>query len=163
MSPAKLHGQVKKMAPKTAALAEVIANHNVLLEEMRSQFKVVVELAITTRDKVTELSSKFDTLDARVARIELRLDALEFAVRKNSEDIAKNSEDIRKNSEDIRKNSEDIRKNSEDIRKNSEDIEAMRVELRQLRADFDRREERMRIDALEKRVDKLESIAREDA
>jgi len=130
------------MAPKTAALAEVIAHHNVLLEEMRSQFKVVVDLAITTRDKVTELSAKFDTLDARVSRIELRLDALEFAVGKNSEDI---------------------RKNSDDIRKNSEDIEAMRVEIRQLRADFDRREERARIDALEKRVDKLESIAREDA
>src|SRR5450631_8996 len=103
------------------------ARSNVLMEDMRSQFKVVVEMVQSTR---VDLIAHFDR---RFTKIEERLDALEFAVRKNSEDI----------------------------RQNSEDIEAMRVELRQLRADFDRREERARIDALEKRVDKLESIARE--
>jgi predicted RNase H-like nuclease (RuvC/YqgF family) len=50
-----------------------------------------------------------------------------------------------------------VRQNSDDIRKNSEDILALRNEVARLRHDFDHREERGRVDALEARVAALET------
>jgi hypothetical protein len=50
-----------------------------------------------------------------------------------------------------------VRRNSEDNRKSSEDIRALREELARLRYDFNHREERGRMDALEARVAALES------
>jgi len=50
-----------------------------------------------------------------------------------------------------------VRQNSDDIRKNSEDILALRNEVARLRHDFDHREERGRVDALEARVAALEA------
>ena len=64
---------------------------------------------------------------------------------------------VRTNSADIRQNSADIRTNSADIRQNSADIKAMRVELTGLRHDFDHREERGRVGALEDRVSAIET------
>ncbi len=49
-----------------------------------------------------------------------------------------------------------VRKNSEDIRKNSEDIRSLRLELAGLRQDFERRQEPGRLQALEKRVSRIE-------
>ena len=49
-----------------------------------------------------------------------------------------------------------LRRNSEDIRQNSGDIRDLRDELARLRHDFDHREERGRMDALEARVTALE-------
>jgi len=50
-----------------------------------------------------------------------------------------------------------VRQNSVDIRKNSEEIVALRNEVARLRHDFDHREERGRVDALEARVAALET------
>ena len=50
-----------------------------------------------------------------------------------------------------------VRQNSLDIRQNSEDILALRNEVALLRHDFDHREERGRVDALEARVAALEA------
>jgi hypothetical protein len=50
-----------------------------------------------------------------------------------------------------------VRTNSADIRQNSADIKAMRVDLTSFRHDFDHREERGRVTALEERVSAIET------
>jgi len=50
-----------------------------------------------------------------------------------------------------------VRTNSADIRQNSADIRALRAEVRDFRHDFDHREERGRVTALEERVSAIET------
>jgi DNA repair ATPase RecN len=118
----------------------------VLMERIDSNVRVVAEGLTAHREEFKR------DMAALEARLTVRIENLEAAVRQNSADIRKNSEDIRKNSEDIRKNSEDIRKNSEDIR-------TLRAELAQLRHDFDHRAERAQLVDIEKRVTALEARA----
>ncbi len=49
-----------------------------------------------------------------------------------------------------------VMQNSRDIQQNTRDIADLREEMRRLRHDFDSREEKTRIAALEERVTKLE-------
>lgn len=130
--------------PRSPSLAETMRAHGVILEDIRSQMAVVVESVTSTR---TELKADIAALDRKLSE---RISVLEEVVRQNSKDIRKNSDDIRKNSDDICKNSEDIRKNSQDIR-------ALREEVARLRHDFDHREERGRVGALEARVAAIEA------
>ena len=117
--------------------AESARAFGVVLERIESQMTAVVE-AVTSATQ--RLDAKIDALGAHLSE---RISVLEQVVRQNSLDI--------------RQNSEDIRKNSEDIGQNSEDILALRNEVALLRHDFDHREERGRVDALEARVAALET------
>jgi hypothetical protein len=83
----------------------------VLLEDMRAQNRATIEAVLSTRQA---LEAKLDA-----QRLELlgRIEALEVAVRMNSEDIRRNSADIRQNSADIRQNTADIRQNTADIQR----------------------------------------------
>ncbi len=119
----------KEAVRKGATSEDALHRFNVLLEDVRSQQNAMLEAIASMGES---LERKFDE---RFTRIEQRLEILESVVRQNSEDI---------------------RKNSEDIRKNSEDIETMRIELQRLRKDFDTRDERAQIRALEERVGRLE-------
>ena len=137
---------------------------DVLLERIESQMQFVIEAVTGMREdfdvKLTaleqRLSERIRILEDVVRMHSEQLQKNTAAIQKNSEDIQKNSEDIRKNSEDIRKNSEDIRKNSEQIQKNTEDIQRLRLEVAGLRHDFERRQEPGEIQALEKRVSRIE-------
>jgi|HubBroStandDraft_2_1064218.scaffolds.fasta_scaffold327028_2 TolA-binding protein len=115
------------------ALADIVRGQAVLAEQMKSHMGVVLEA-------VSGLSQQMDAMQLRMeaseARLSERISALESAVRQNSIDI---------------------RKNSEDIRKNSQDIAELREEVARLRHDFDRREERGAVAALERRVAVIEA------
>ncbi len=121
---------------KRTAITESAHYTNVILEEVRSQQKAMFEAITSMREEFTR------TLNERFDAVELRLQALESAVRENSADIQKNSADIQKN--------------SEDIRRLFEITSELRLEIRSLRADFEQREDRARIAALEDRLQKLE-------
>lgn len=101
-----------------------------LLEDLRSQQDVMLE-------GIASISERLDrtmTLEAG-QRLERRILDLEAVVRQNSADIRKHSEELQKHSEELRE---------------------MRDELRRLRTDFDAREEKARVAALEARVTRLE-------
>jgi hypothetical protein len=118
---------------------EHLSNHaiGVMFEQLQSQMAVVLEAVTSTGQ----------SLRAEMAACEARLSAR----------IAVLEQVVRQSSEDIRRNSEEIRKNSEDIRALRDEVASLRAELTQLRHDFDHREERGRIDALERRVAALET------
>jgi chromosome segregation ATPase len=122
---------------------EQLRGTTVLLESMQEQNRATIEAVHALEGR---MNARFDDLERRLT---LRIEALEIAVRKNSEDIRKNSEDIRKNSEDIRKNSEDIRKNSEDIQELQARVDALALELK-------RKPDADALKALEERVARLE-------
>ena len=63
---------------------------NVLLEEMQTQFRMVVDAVVSLRE---EIPRQIDGLRQELGG---RIDTLEAAVRINSEDIRKNSEDIQR-------------------------------------------------------------------
>jgi len=87
-----------KRGPAPGATAE--SRVLILLEDIQQKVKASNEgIASLRAELITRMDRQFESLKSRI-------DVLELAVRKNSEDIRKNSEDIRKNSEDIRKNSE---------------------------------------------------------
>ncbi len=61
---------------------------SVLLERMEEQNRATIEAVVGLGRRMNE---KFEALEARLTA---RIEALEFAVRKNSEDIRRNSADI---------------------------------------------------------------------
>ncbi len=134
--------------PVTAKPGTKASYTNVLLEEIRAEVKGVAE-AVVVQGKALERK-----IEEQGAHLSNRMDVLEMAVRKNSEDIRKNSEDIRKNTEDIRQNSEDIRSNTEDIRSVKSRLDEVLVKL-------DSKADASRVSALETRVDRLEGRANE--
>jgi len=69
---------------------------NVLLEDIRTQVQLAVEVANGTREALER------KIEESHRQLSMRMDVIEGAVRENGDDIRKNSEDIRKNSEDIR-------------------------------------------------------------
>lgn len=113
-----------------SAGAEASRAFTVVLERIESQMATVIEAVTSSWQR---LDAKIDGLEARLSE---RISVLEQVVRQNSLDI---------------------QKNSEDIRRNSEDIIALRNEVARLRHDFEHREERGRMDALELRVAALEA------
>lgn len=123
-----------RRAPSTA---ESIRALGVVLERIESQMIGVIEAVTSSSER---LDAKIDGVESRLLQ---RITTLEEAVRENSVDIQKNSQDIQRN--------------SRDIQKNTEDIVALRNEVALLRHDFDHREERGRMDALEARVAALEA------
>lgn len=102
----------------------------VVLERIESQMATVIE-AVTTSSQ--RLDAKIDGLEARLSE---RISILEQVVRQNSLDI---------------------QKNSADILALQADIVSLRDEVARLRHDFDHREERGRVEALEVRVAALEA------
>ena len=122
---------------KFASVVEAERAFGLVLEDIRSQMKVVVESVTAS---TATLRSDMTALEAR---LDQRITVLEQVVRELVIEV--------------RKNSEDIRKNSEAIRKNSDDIRAVRQEVARLRHDFDHREERGRVGALEIRVAAIEA------
>ncbi len=128
----------------TDSTAESIRAFGVVLERVESQMSAVLEAVATTRH---ELNAK---LDASEARLSERISVLEQVVRQNSVDIRKNSEDILV----LRGEVSDLRGEVSDLRGEVSDL---RAEVARLRHDFDHREERGRMDALEARVAALET------
>jgi len=132
----------------------------ILLEDIRAQNRATIEAVLSTRQA---LEAKMDA-----QRLELlnRIEALEAAVRINSQEIRKNSQEIRKNSQEIRKNSQEIRKNTEEIQKNSEEIRKNRQEIRKNSDDIrlilmklDAKTDAAQLAQIEKRVEALERQA----
>jgi hypothetical protein len=109
----------------------------VRVEQLESSVHVILE-AVTGLGQ--ELRGEMQALGTKLSG---RIDNLEDAVRTNSADI--------------RQNSADIRTNSADILQNTADIKALRMELTGFRHDFDHREERGRVSALEQRVSAIET------
>ncbi len=102
---------------------------NALLEDIRAQQQVMLEAIASMREELErKFGERFDGVDTRLKLLE----------------------------ESVRSNSAEIRKNSEDIRRLFGGLAEVSDEVRRLRADFDRREERSRIEALEARVERLE-------
>jgi hypothetical protein len=114
----------------TGSVAESIRAFGVVLERVESQMSAVLEAVATTRH---ELQTQINASEARLSE---RISVLEQVVRQNSEDI---------------------RKNSEDIVALRGEVSDLRAEVARLRHDFDHREERGRMDALEARVAALET------
>lgn len=87
----------KPLKRATPGLDDASAAHQfgVVLERVEAQLRVVAEGLTAHRDEFKR------GLQELKQELGLRIEALELAVRKNSEDIRKNSEDIRKNSQDI--------------------------------------------------------------
>ncbi|MGQ0505098.1 MAG: hypothetical protein ACT4TC_07225 [Myxococcaceae bacterium] len=67
---------------------EQLRGTTVLLENMQEQNRATIEAVHALEGR---MNTRFDDLERRLT---LRIEALEIAVRKNSEDIRKNSEDI---------------------------------------------------------------------
>lgn len=132
--------KTRQESPPGATASSRVA---ILLEDIQGKIAATLEAVFAFERR---LDNKIESLRTDLTR---RIEALEFAVRKNSEDIRQNTEDIRKNSDDIRKNSDDIRKNSEDIRKNSAEIQSLR-DLLTVKADHEA------LVRLEKRISVLE-------
>jgi hypothetical protein len=99
------------------------------MEQMEQQNRATYEAVMAVEGRLMA------RLDPELRRIGQRLDALEAAVRLNSEDI---------------------RKNSQDIQKNSQDIEAMRRELIRLGIILGADRDENAIQALERRVEAIE-------
>jgi predicted nucleic acid-binding Zn-ribbon protein len=68
-----------------------------VLENIEQQNRATIEAVFASERRMTEM------FEARFQNIERRLDALEFAVRKNPEDIRKNSEDLVKLQSEVRR------------------------------------------------------------
>ena len=137
---------VRRSSPGTKPPTAKQAAHaaGVRVDQLESSVHVILE-AVTGLGQ--ELRGEMQALGATLSG---RIDNLEDAVRTNSADI-------RTNSADIRQNSADILQNSADILQNTADIKALRVELTGFRHDFDHREERGRVTALEQRVSAIET------
>jgi chromosome segregation ATPase len=137
---------VRRSSPGTKPPTAKEAAHaaGVRVEQMQSDIKGILE-AVTGLGQ--ELRAEMQALGTKLSG---KIEDLEDVVRTNSADI-------RTNSADIRTNSADIRTNSADIRQNTADIKALRVELTGFRHDFDHREERGRVSALEDRVSAIET------
>ncbi len=101
----------------------------VLVEQMVEQNRATIEAVFAIDQK---MGRRLEETEARLTR---RLDALEGAVRLNSEGI---------------------KKNSEDIKKNSEDIQRMSGEIREMRTLLERKADQASLRDLEKRVSALE-------
>ena len=78
----------KKPRPPKGVAAEAFSHMTAVLENIEQQNRATIEAMFAMERRLT------DRFDARFEKIELRLTALEIAVRKNSEDIRQNSEDI---------------------------------------------------------------------
>jgi hypothetical protein len=126
----------KKVIWNEAADGEIAHASGARSEKVESDMKAVLEAVNGMREAMDERFRAFDDRLAAQAR-DLR-------------DV------VRALSADVRENSADIRQNSADIRQNSADIQALRVEVTGLRHDFDHREERGRVTALEERVSAIE-------
>jgi predicted RNase H-like nuclease (RuvC/YqgF family) len=116
-----------RRAPSTA---EAIRGFGVVLERVESQMAAVLEAVTSSSER---LDARIDTLEARLSE---RISALEQVVRAHSERISA-LEQV--------------------VRAHSERISALENEVARLRHDFDHRDERGRMDALELRVAALET------
>ena len=85
----------KKQRPPKGVAAEAFSHMTAVLENIEQQNKATIEAMFAMERRLT------DRFDARFEKIELRLAALEVAVRQNSEDIRRHSEILRKHAEDI--------------------------------------------------------------
>lgn len=95
----------KRVKVEGGGEASVLATHMAaILENIEQQNRATIEALQATEHRLVEhFGRRFDA-------VELRLTALEFAVRKNSEDIRKNSEDIAKLQKDVAKLQDDVAK-----------------------------------------------------
>jgi chromosome segregation ATPase len=127
--------------PSTKASIRAIG---VVLEQLQSQMTTVLE-AVTGSTR--SLRADMAGLEARLGE---RIAVLEQVVRQNSADIATLKQDVAALKQDVAGLKNDVA----DLKKEVADL---RHEVARLRHDFDHREERGRMDALELRVASLEA------
>jgi len=124
-------------AVRPPSVAASIRGFGVVLERMESQMSAVLEA-------VTSSSERLDTrIDALEARLSQRISALEDAVREHSERISCLEREVAGLQEEVA-----------GLQK---EVAGLQKEVASLRHDFDHREERGRMDALEVRVAALEA------
>jgi predicted RNase H-like nuclease (RuvC/YqgF family) len=117
-------------ATKAPSAAASIRGFGVVLERIESQMTAVLEAVTSSSER---LDARIDLLEARLSQ---RISALEDVVRQHSQRISA-LEDV--------------------VRQHSERISSLENEVARLRHDFDHREERGRMEALEVRVAALEA------
>lgn len=145
----------RRKAPKSGGKSKlsttvVLRQAIVRLQRIEQQSRTIYDAVVSThRHLEAKLEEGFDRLNRRI-------DALEAAVRQNSEDIRKLRAAVRQNTEDIRQNSEDIQKLRAEVRQNSEDIQKLRADLYTLSLAIDRKADAEELAALESRVSALE-------
>jgi hypothetical protein len=123
-----------RRAPSTA---EAIRGFGVVLERVESQMAAVLEAVARSSDR---LDARIDTLEARLSE---RISALEQVVRAQSERIVALENKVGAL--------------ANEVAAMANEVAAMANEVARLRHDFDHREERGRMDALEVRVAALEA------
>jgi hypothetical protein len=124
-------------AGRPASAAASIRGFGVVLERIESQMAAVLEAVTSSSDR---LDTRIDTLEARLSR---RISALEDVVRQHSERVSA-LEQV-------------VREHSKRIGGLENEVVSLKNEVARLRHDFDHREERGRMEALEVRVAALEA------
>jgi len=137
-------GPRKPKRPERPPSSTATGRMTLLLEQIQEQNRATIEAVFALEQR---LEAKWEV---RFARIEARLDALEVAVRLNTETL-------RQHSEILRQHTEMLRQHSDELRRQSEAIEGMRRDLNSQRALLERKGDTSRLEALEGRVSKLEA------
>jgi hypothetical protein len=116
----------------------------VVLERIESQMAAVLEAVTSSSDR---LDARIDLLEARLSE---RISALEDVVRQHSERLSALEQVVREHSERLSSVENEVAglKN---------EVAGLTIEVARLRHDFDHREERGRMEALEVRVAALET------
>jgi chromosome segregation ATPase len=118
---------------KSADPGDTLAHMNVLLEDIRAQNRVTYEAVVSFRDELrAEMQEGFRALVERVRVLE----------------------------EVVRQHTTELREVRADISTLKADVASLKDEMRRLRNDFDNREERAKLHALEQRVQRLEEQLR---
>jgi hypothetical protein len=124
---------------------------NVILEQIQSQMRLVVESTLATRE---ELGAQIADLKADLS---LRISVLEEAVRQNSADIREHSRVLGEHSRVLGEHSRILREHSEIIREHSEVLRQHSAAIQELRRDVERLSDRTEVRTLEVRVAAIEA------
>lgn len=127
--------QKKKASPRPPGSSSA-SRMAILLEDIQSKVQLTMEAVTGFR---AEFRAEIEALRAELSR---RIDVLELAVRKNSEDICQ-----------LRA---EVRQNTQDIRQNTQDIQELREEIQRMREQLERKTDREALLGLQRRVEVLE-------
>ena len=147
----------KKKGGSAAPASTPTSRVTILLEDIQGKVQATMEAVTATRN---ELRREIQELRVELSR---RIDVLELAVRKNSDDIRQNSEDIHElkavvaqNSEDIRELKADVQQLKADVRQNTEAIRQSAEEIRSMRELLERKADHETLLRLQARVEVVE-------
>jgi predicted nucleic acid-binding Zn-ribbon protein len=99
---ARAKGGSGRVGSKSAKMTE--SGFTVILERIEEQKRATIEAVFTVERRLTA------KMEAQEQRLLVRIEALEFAVRRNSEEVRKNSEDILALSKKVEALAEELRR-----------------------------------------------------